>query len=208
MPTVHPRTKEGVLRRRDEPLGQLGAHRLASGHDGAREVLTEGRTKERERGRGETGLHDRLLVGKRKRDEVVDEIDQRRARVPHETDGSDAAPDAGQELKHLGGRARARDRHDGVIAAIDERLGGRERICDAVAGGLTQHGIRLRHEPAGTAADDRDALPCSGEHGPLGCEPDRPLPRVGLRRELGLHVHSDVRAVLRCIRHESGLLVS
>src|ERR1035437_4053364 len=86
------RAQEGVLRRCDELLGQLGCHGLACIRDGARDVLTQRGSKEGEHGRGETRLHHGLLVGKRKLHDVVDKIDQGRVRVPDQGDRADAAP--------------------------------------------------------------------------------------------------------------------
>ena len=56
--------------------------------------------------------------------------------VADDADGAHATAQALDELEHLGRGARAGQRDDGVVAAVDEGLGCRERVGLAVAARL------------------------------------------------------------------------
>lgn len=180
--------EEGVLLGARQFRREFFGHRALGVGDRTAQVFAERRAEERERGRRESGLHDRLLVGERQQHGFVDEADERRGCVADDADGAHATAQALDELEHLGGRARPGEGDDGVVAAIDEGLGCRERVGLAVAAGFAEPCVRLRDEPGGAAADHGDACTASGEQRLLGAERLGPRPRLGLRVELGRHV--------------------
>ena len=111
-------------------------------------------------------------------------------RVADDADGRHAPAQSLDELEHLGRGARARERHDRVVAAVDEGLGCRERVGLAVPAGLAQPRVRLRDEPRRAAPDHRDAGARGGQQRLLVTEGRGARPRLGLGRQLGGHVRA------------------
>ncbi len=149
-------------------------------------VAAPGGPEEQQRAGGEPGLDHRLLVGEGQVDHTIGQLGGRRAQITEDDGGRHLTAGVPELIQHLGGRARAGQGDDPVVAPSGRHLRRGEGIGLAEPGGLAPGGGHLTDEPRGSAADQGDALAGLPQgSGQFPGHLDGLTPAIGLGGDLG-----------------------